>query len=97
VVGLARTIAAGVTAACDGTGDCGLVGGAVAGALAGAVVGGLAVLAFALLRRPLSCPECGTPAPKVRRPANRRQMLWGGWTCLGYGCELDRRGRRAGP
>ena len=54
-----------------------LVGGAIIGVGAG-VAGGLAVLWFAVLQKPKACPECGTPAPKVRKPANRRQMLWGG-------------------
>lgn len=42
----------------------------------------------------LQCEECGTPMPLVRRPANRRQMLWGGWTCKKCGTELDRKGRK---
>ena len=75
----------------------GLTGGAVIGVFAGlaaGVAGGLAVLFFALLQKPKACPQCGTPAPMVRTPANRRQMLWGGWTCPKCGCELDRRGRK---
>jgi hypothetical protein len=69
------------------------VGGAIIGAVAGAVAG-MAVALIALLARAKKCPECGEPAPKVRTPANRRQMLWGGWTCPGCGTEVDRRGRR---
>jgi hypothetical protein len=42
----------------------------------------------------LKCEECGTPAPAVRKPKNRRQTLWGGWTCKNCGTELDRRGRK---
>lgn len=42
----------------------------------------------------LACPECGTMPPLVRKPANRRQMIWGGWTCKECGCECDRRGRK---
>ena len=30
---------------------------------------------------PVCCPECGVPAPRIRIPTSRRQMLWGGWTC----------------
>jgi hypothetical protein len=67
--------------------------GAVIGGIAG-VAGGLAVLAVAMLQKPRACPECGTPAPKFRKPANRRQALWGGWTCPECGCEVDRRGRK---
>ena len=36
------------------------------------------------------CPKCATPLPDIRRPKNRRQLLWGGWTCPGCGVELDR-------
>jgi len=71
-----------------------LTGRAIIGLAAGGVVGGSAVLVFALLQKPKACPECGTPAPTVRKPANRRQLLWGGWTCPKCGRELDRRGRK---
>jgi hypothetical protein len=72
----------------------GLIGGAVIGVVVGVVVG-LSLLVYALLQKAKECPECGAPIPKVRKPANRRQMLWGGWTCDECGCEMDRRGRRA--
>ncbi len=39
------------------------------------------------------CPECGEPAPVVRRPQNRRQALWGGCTCARCGTEYDKWGR----
>lgn len=70
--------------------------GIVIGIVAG-VVGGLVVLVVALLQKRPDCPECGKPMPAVRKPANRRQMLWGGWTCPDCGTELDRRGRRVEP
>ena len=38
------------------------------------------------------CAVCGQALPLVRRPRNRRQVLWGGWTCPNCGTELDRRG-----
>lgn len=60
----------------------------------GGVAGGLAVLLIALFGPKRKCPECEEPMPKVRKPANRRQMLWGGWTCPKCGCEMDRRGRK---
>lgn len=41
---------------------------------------------------PVHCPECGELAPTVRRPRNRRQALWGGWTCHACGCEMDKYG-----
>jgi hypothetical protein len=70
----------------------GVIGGAIAGAVAGVGVA-VVMLVVALLQKPKPCTECGTPAPRVRRPANRRQRLWGGWTCPECGCEMDRRGR----
>ncbi|MBY0512580.1 MAG: hypothetical protein K2P78_01555 [Gemmataceae bacterium] len=39
------------------------------------------------------CPRCGEPLPAVRKPKNRRQVLWGGWTCDECGCEIDKWGR----
>ncbi len=69
-----------------------LVTGAILGFLSGIAVG-LAFLVYALLRKPRLCPRCGTPAPRFRQPANRRQMVWGGWTCSRCGCEVDSHGR----
>jgi hypothetical protein len=71
----------------------------IGGVVIGAVVGGtiaLVMLALALLLKPKPCAECGAPAPRFRNPANRRQMLWGGWTCPECGCEMDGRGRKVG-
>ena len=38
------------------------------------------------------CPSCQAEMPRLRRPANRRQALWGGWRCSECGCEMDRMG-----
>jgi hypothetical protein len=46
--------------------------------------------------QPVACPTCGTPAPRFRKPANRRQMLWGGWTCP-CGTECDKSGHPIPP
>lgn len=27
------------------------------------------------------CPNCGAKLPRLRKPANLKQLLWGGWTC----------------
>jgi hypothetical protein len=43
--------------------------------------------------KPVSCPECGEPAPRVREPRNRRQRLWGGCICANCGTEYDKWGR----
>jgi len=42
--------------------------------------------------RHVQCPRCGTPAPAIRKPRNRRQMLWGGCTCEECGLEYDKWG-----
>ncbi len=73
----------------------GMIDGALIGAVVGAVAG-LAVAVMAMLQKPKKCPKCGTPVPKTRKPANRRQLLWGGWTCAECGCEIDRRVRKVG-
>jgi hypothetical protein len=39
------------------------------------------------------CTECGAPLPEIRKPANWRQAVWGGWTCPECGVEFDRWGR----
>ena len=43
--------------------------------------------------KPIECPRCGELAPLVRKPANRRQMLWGGATCKECGQEYDKWGK----
>lgn len=68
--------------------------GGIVGGIVGGLVGGLAVLIKGLSGPPPKCPDCGEPLPKVRKPANKRQMLWGGWTCPECGCEVDRKGKK---
>lgn len=41
-----------------------------------------------------NCPNCGTEQPKVRKPKNFRQALWGGNTCDNCSCEMDRFGKK---
>ncbi|HEU5117799.1 MAG TPA: hypothetical protein VFT74_14325, partial [Isosphaeraceae bacterium] len=43
------------------------------------------------------CSQCGNPRPVVRKPANLRQALWGGWTCPYCENEFDRFGRLLTP
>ncbi len=71
----------------------GLIVGAIAGLFAG-LFAGLVVLVIGLLMPRRKCPDCGEPFPRFRKPANRRQTLWGGGTCAKCGCEVDRRGRK---
>jgi hypothetical protein len=47
---------------------------------------------WGLNTKPAKCRQCDTPAPVVRMPKNRNQMLWGGWTCAECGYELDKWG-----
>lgn len=42
------------------------------------------------------CPECGEPAPAIRKPQNLRQALWGGCTCSVCGTEYDKWGHPVG-
>jgi transposase-like protein len=64
------------------------------GAVIGGFAGALAVLVLALLQKPKVCPECGTAAPRFRKPSSLGQMLWGGWTCAQCGCAFDKQGRK---
>jgi hypothetical protein len=41
----------------------------------------------------VSCPKCAVVLPRIRKPANIRQTLWGGWTCNNCGCEVDKWGK----
>jgi hypothetical protein len=43
--------------------------------------------------KPVNCPRCGTPAPKIRTPASLDETLWGGSTCQNCGCKFDKWGR----
>lgn len=43
------------------------------------------------------CAQCGAPTPSIRKPANLRQALWGGWTCSQCGTENDKWGRKIQP
>ena len=72
----------------------------VTGGVVGGLAGGAAVLVWGLLQKRRVCPGCGRPLPRVRRPGNARQAVWGGWTCDACGTECDRHGRPvagAGP
>lgn len=37
-----------------------------------------------------ACTKCGAALPRFRRPANLRQILWGGWSCHECGSEYDK-------
>jgi hypothetical protein len=42
----------------------------------------------------VNCPRCSYPFPRIRRPRNERQRLWGGWTCPRCATEVDKWGIR---
>jgi ssDNA-binding Zn-finger/Zn-ribbon topoisomerase 1 len=67
---------------------------ALSPALFGAIAGGLGVLVYALIVPAKKCPDCGTPLPKFRKPANKQQAMWGGWTCPKCGIDIDRKGKK---
>lgn len=47
--------------------------------------------------RHVSCPRCGVTQIALRKPANLRQWLWGGYTCPGCGLAMDRWGKPLKP
>ena len=43
---------------------------------------------------PAFCPKCEARMPVFRKPANLRQMFWGGWTCQTCGTEVSKMGHK---
>ncbi len=60
----------------------------------GGIIGGLSVVVYAFMLPQRKCPDCGEPLPRSRKPTNKRQAMWGGWTCSKCGCEVDRKGKK---
>ncbi len=48
---------------------------------------------WAVNTSPTACPNCHEPTPDYRTPANRRELLWGGFTCTECGTRCDKFGR----
>jgi hypothetical protein len=74
--------------------------------LAGIVMVGLCLIVWILIaygthaktnwginKHPVFCPRCNTQLPAVRQPQSLRQAMWGGWTCMVCGIEVDKWGR----
>jgi hypothetical protein len=57
------------------------------------VYGSIAKTRWGINLRPVSCPKCGTPMPRVRVPVSGSEALWGGATCPKCGCRMDKWGR----
>jgi len=41
----------------------------------------------------VSCPKCGKAQPKISKPKNLKQDMWGGYTCKNCDCEMDKYGK----
>lgn len=67
--------------------------GAFTGLVIGAVLTVLIVGWLMLSQKPVKCAGCGREQPKVRAPRNAQQAMWGGYTCVGCGAELDAKGK----
>ncbi|MGO8690278.1 MAG: hypothetical protein ACLQLG_11645 [Thermoguttaceae bacterium] len=67
--------------------------GAIIIALAGGIAGGYKVLQMSREARQRPCPNCGQMLGSGK-PGKRtwEQVLWGGGTCPGCGCDVDRHG-----
>ena len=62
-------------------------------ALIGAVATAAVLIIFIVFRKPVMCEKCGAEQPKMRKPENMDQAMWGGYTCSGCGAQLDGRGK----
>lgn len=49
---------------------------------------------FGVNFKTVHCPECGTEQPRVRKPQDREEFLWGGSTCQKCGCKMDKYGEK---
>lgn len=65
--------------------------GAITGAILGAVLTIIVLGWFILNQKPVKCASCGREQPKMRKPANMEQAMWGGYTCV-CGANLDAKG-----
>ncbi|QIE58764.1 hypothetical protein G5B37_04070 [Rasiella rasia] len=47
---------------------------------------------FGIKLKRVYCPNCNLKQPIMRKPANQRQALFGGYTCKNCGVEMDKYG-----
>jgi len=46
------------------------------------------------LSPPKTCAKCDATLPKgPRRPTDKHEAMWGGWTCPGCGAKMDKFGK----
>jgi hypothetical protein len=62
-------------------------------ALIGAVATAAVLIIFIVFRKQVKCEKFGAEQPKMRKPENLYQAMWGGYTCTGCGSQLDGRGK----
>ena len=43
--------------------------------------------------KPVYCPKCHTKLPTMRKPENKREALFGGWTCKKCHLRVDADGK----
>lgn len=63
------------------------------GAIVGAGTAIIVMVLMMILRKPVKCAACGAEQPKMRAPKNAQQAMWGGYTCVGCGAEIDAKGQ----
>ena len=47
---------------------------------------------FGINLKRVYCPKCNLKQPIIRKPANERQLLYGGYTCENCKIEMDKYG-----
>jgi hypothetical protein len=58
------------------------------------VYGTIAKNRWGINLQPVSCPSCGSPVSRIRKPSSGEEALWGGYTCQKCGCRMDKWGRQ---
>lgn len=68
------------------------------------VVGGIVLIVRATrskgemginLKRVICC-QCGADVPAIRKPKDKEEFMWGGWTCGNCGQQMDKWGKPRG-
>ena len=51
------------------------------------------ILTSIMVFKPKYCEKCNTKLPILRKPENKEQAMYGGWTCPNCKAELDSSGK----